>query len=411
MSIIKKYNNGDLNVETLLLTSKLISVAGIIWGLMYCVFGMYFSSIFPFAYTFLMTIFIFMYHKGIMSIEKLLIIELFLILILPALLQWSVGTFNSSGVVVLWSILAPTGSLLFQNRERAMNWFLAFLVVIFILVFYEVFLYNDSFQPPDISMIFLVMNITAISSILFFSLSFFVKESRRKEQKINTLLEIESKAAKELSIKTTNLKSLLIEKDIMLKEIHHRVKNNLQVITSLLSLQNNFIEETKVKAIFQKSQNRINSMAMIHEMLYHSEDLSKINYGFYCKKLINQITEMMLGQNNEVELILDVKEIYLNIDTSIALGLIINEIVTNAVKYGLIDNKVKIMLQLTKENKNTFQMLIGDSGIGFNKEINIHNPNTLGMSLIYKLAKQLNGQIKKDDSKPGANFILKFEEI
>ena len=401
----------SLNVETLLLSSKLISIAGLIWGIMYIGFGMYFSSIFPFSYTIIMTLIIILYQKGLINSNKLLFFDLFLILILPAFLQWSVGTFNSSGVVVLWSILAPTGSLLFQNSEKAMKWFFAFLFVIMILVVYEIFLYKEIVYSADKALIFSVMNITAISSILFYSLSFFVKQSNKKEVLINNLLDIESKARAELKIKADNLNSSVIEKEIMLKEIHHRVKNNLQVITSLLSLQNTFINENKLKAIFQKSQNRINSMALVHEMLYQTENLSKINYGNYCTKLISKTIELMTGNNNKIEFDIQAKDIFLNIDTSIPLGLIINEIITNSLKYGFEDGSGKISIEIAKKEAGKFKMKIGDDGKGFSYHNSYRNTKTLGLKLIHKLSKQLNGLIEMDNSKKGTYYIFNFEEI
>jgi two-component sensor histidine kinase len=216
----------------------------------------------------------------------------------------------------------------------------------------------------------------------------------------------------ELVGKNTQLESLIGEKEVLLKEIHHRVKNNLQVITSLLSLQSSFIEDDEAKALFRYSQYRINSMAMVHEMLYKSQDISKIDYSEYAKKLIMGLVVSMKGSDNKVELISNVPETNLNIDTAIPLGLLINEIITNALKYGIRDKEAgSIHIEITKIRDREFRMLIGDNGAGFSKDVNFRNSNSLGLMLIHRLTLQLKGNIEKDNNRKGTNYIVIFKEI
>ena len=234
-----------------------------------------------------------------------------------------------------------------------------------------------------------------------------------KVQKLNTryLTKIE-KVSDEIAETNTKLKTLLNEKEVLLKEIHHRVKNNLQIITSLLSLQSSFIDEEKTKALFRYSQYRINSMGLVHEMLYQSKDISKINYKNYAENLVSSLATSMLGSNHNITLKLNIPNISINIDTAIPLGLLINEIITNALKYGVQENgSEEIHLEITKIKHNHFKMLIGDNGPGFSDEINYRNSNSLGLLLIHKLTLQLNGQIEKQNSKKGTNYIVFFEEI
>lgn len=208
------------------------------------------------------------------------------------------------------------------------------------------------------------------------------------------------------------IKQSLIEKNVLLKEIHHRIKNNMQVITSLLSLQSSFITEDHIKDQFMSSQYRIHSMGMVHEMLYQSEDVSRIDFGNYITELIEGLVHGMKGENNQVELIIECPELHLNLDTAIPLGLIINEIITNSLKYGIIDNnKGKIFLHLNPLEYPKFELEIGDDGPGFSTEYDFRNSKSLGIMLIHNLIKQLNGQIQRENEQRGSVYKLIFEEV
>lgn len=216
----------------------------------------------------------------------------------------------------------------------------------------------------------------------------------------------------ELIKKNKELNGLISEKDVLFKEIHHRVKNNLQVITSLLSLQASFIDDDSYKALFRYSQYRINSMAMIHEMLYQSEDVSKINHSQYIEKLVKGLIYSMKGSENNITLKIDIPKIFLNIDTSIPLGLLINEIVTNALKYGIKGkNEGTIHVRMIKHNSDNYELQIGDDGEGYPADVNWRNASSLGLVLIHKLAIQLRGNIEKDNSKKGTHYLLHFKEV
>ena len=208
------------------------------------------------------------------------------------------------------------------------------------------------------------------------------------------------------------------EKAVLLKEIHHRVKNNLQVITSLLSLQSNFLEDDKQRKIFADSQYRINSMAIVHELLYQSDNLSKLDYKDYLKQLSQYLISSIKGENNKIELHLDVANIKLSIDTAIPLGLLINEVLTNSLKYGIKGNQAGCIsiciFKATGEQgaaKPSFILEIGDDGIGYPDTINYKNSKSLGLKLIHNLTRQLEGTVTKDSEKKGTNYIIAFKEI
>lgn len=203
------------------------------------------------------------------------------------------------------------------------------------------------------------------------------------------------------------------EKETLLKEVHHRVKNNLQTVSSLLSLQSRAIADEKISNIIKSSQNRVVSMAMVHEMLYKRDDyLSKIELRPYVKELCDYLVRSVKGSNSNVKVDLDIDEYKLSIDTVIPIGLIINETITNALKYGITDaNGGEIHVSVKKIGENRYQMYLGDNGIGYSEDINPRTSNSLGLKLIYNLSRQLRGTISRDYDKKGTYYCIEFEEI
>ncbi|MGC1517023.1 MAG: sensor histidine kinase, partial [Maribacter sp.] len=204
----------------------------------------------------------------------------------------------------------------------------------------------------------------------------------------------------------------MLEKENLLKEVHHRVKNNLQTVSSLLSLQSRTINDGPLKALLKGTQNRVIAMAMVHEMLYMREDLSHIEYKSYVLELSEYLIRSIKGIDNHVNLIIDIPNVQLGIDTAIPLGLLINEALTNALKYGIKDdNEGEIHISLQKESDGQYTLRIGDNGTGFPETINYKNTKSLGLKLIHNLTRQLRGTIERDNSKKGTNYIVKFQEI
>ena len=202
------------------------------------------------------------------------------------------------------------------------------------------------------------------------------------------------------------------EKETLLREVHHRVKNNLQTVSSLLSLQSRSIEDKKMKSIIKSSQNRVISMAMVHEMLYMRDDLSKIEYKSYVKELSEFLIRSIKGAENKVKLNIDIPDIKLGIDTAIPLGLLINEAITNALKYGITDeNEGEINIAIKREKNNEYVLNIGDNGVGFPDSVDHKTTKSLGLKLIHNLARQLKGTISKDATKKGTNYIIRFSEV
>lgn len=208
------------------------------------------------------------------------------------------------------------------------------------------------------------------------------------------------------------IKSSLKEKEVLLKEIHHRVKNNLQIISSLLKLQSSYSKDDQTLGLFKDSQNRIRSMALIHEKLYQSKDLSNINLAEYIRDLTSNLLRSYNASSQAVNLRTSVNDISLSIDTAIPCGLIINELVSNSLKHAFpaIKENNEIYLDVHSHHDNKFIMVVGDNGIGFPQNLDFQNTDSLGLELVCTLAEQLDGTIELDNT-CGTKFTITFAEV
>jgi two-component sensor histidine kinase/PAS domain-containing protein len=204
------------------------------------------------------------------------------------------------------------------------------------------------------------------------------------------------------------IKLSLNEKEVLIREIHHRVKNNLQIIASLLHLQEHTADD-EVIAVLKESQGRVMTMATIHENLYQSPTFNDINCKQYIEKLIYDILSTYGISKGRIKTNLNIEEIKLNIDTAIPLGLIINELVTNIVKYAFHDIEGSITIIL-KSYPDRIELIIADNGIGLPEDIDIENSETLGLQLVYNLINQLDGKLKISLDN-GTEFKIVFKEL
>jgi len=197
-----------------------------------------------------------------------------------------------------------------------------------------------------------------------------------------------------VEVRTLQLNKSLQEKEVLLREIHHRVKNNMQVVSSLLLLQTQNIEDQKYINIFNDSNNRILSIALIHEKLYQSRDFESIDVKDYINELASNLLNSY-GRTDNVKLDINVENVTLDIDKSVPCGLIINELLMNSLKYAFPDGrKGTIKITFKPKDNNMLQLTISDDGIGIAKDLDIRNTKTLGLNLVIQLAEsQLNGEI------------------
>jgi two-component sensor histidine kinase len=200
----------------------------------------------------------------------------------------------------------------------------------------------------------------------------------------------------------------LREKEQLLKEVHHRVKNNLQIVSSLLNLQSENITDEKYLGLIKESQNRINSMALVHEMLYKSKDLSKIELKQYIEKLCSSVN--MSYSSPEKAIIFDYNiesGIFLAIDMMIPIGLMLNEILSNSFKYAFPEKKKGVIsIELTR-SKNEIKMKVFDNGIGLKKNFDIKKTGSLGMQLVQMLGDQIDAGVSVSSDK-GTRYEISF---
>jgi PAS domain S-box-containing protein len=207
------------------------------------------------------------------------------------------------------------------------------------------------------------------------------------------------------------IKASLKEKELLLQEIHHRVKNNLQIISSLLNLQESYVDDAEAIGVLQESQNRVLSMAMIHEMLYDSEDLSTINFFGYIQNLVYDLFNTYRIKNSHLTLNLNVDEILLNIETAVPCGLITSELVSNSLKYAFPEEREgNLSIEFHQLLNGKYQLIIEDDGVGLPSDIDFKNTDSLGLRLVSSLVNQLDGTIELDRSQ-GTKFIILFNEL
>lgn len=201
----------------------------------------------------------------------------------------------------------------------------------------------------------------------------------------------------------------LKEKEVLLREIHHRVKNNMQVISSLLKLQLNDLKDPRDIEIFKESRNRIRTMALVHEELYKSKDLTRIDFNLYIKHLANTLFRSYGVDTKKISLMMDIKDIMLEIDTAIPCGLIVNELVSNCLKHAFPDDKTgEIKIALCSTTDNEIEISVIDNGVGMDPNLDLENSASFGLKLVHILTDQINGRLKIKSDK-GTEFQIRFK--
>jgi two-component sensor histidine kinase len=204
------------------------------------------------------------------------------------------------------------------------------------------------------------------------------------------------------------LKASLKEKEILLKEIHHRVKNNMAIVSSLLQLQSQYVDDEELKRIFSESRNRIGAMALVHEKLYQSKDFIEIDLKEYIQILVDNLFSSYNINKESVGLVTDIDNIHLDIDRLIPCGLILNELITNSLKHAFKDGEEGEIRIAFKAADNKVGFSVMDNGRGLPENVDFSNPQTLGLKLISSLTRQLRGEISHNGGE-GLSVEIAFE--
>jgi PAS domain S-box-containing protein len=233
--------------------------------------------------------------------------------------------------------------------------------------------------------------------------------SIEKEDVISFILIIASDIT-ELKHYEKEIQDSLHEKEILLQEIHHRVKNNMQIISSLLSIQTRYVDDKESINVLKESQNRVKSLAMIHEKLYKSKNFDKIYLLDYIESLVWDLFYSYAIKKGRIIPILDIDDIKLNIETSVPCGLIITELVSNCLKYAFPNQKEGELKVSLKSIGNEYKLIISDNGIGIPENIDFFNTDSLGLQLVNSLTDQIDGKIEFNRDN-GTEFKITFKEL
>ncbi len=231
----------------------------------------------------------------------------------------------------------------------------------------------------------------------------------KKNEDISSVLLIATDITKKKRA-TDQLKSSVEEKEILLKEIHHRVKNNMQIISSLLNLQTQYIDDDGAADILKESQNRVKSMAMLHEKLYQSKNFTHIKFEDYVKSLVSDLFFTYSTSLDQVRLTIEVDDLSLNLETAVPLGLIISELVSNCLKHAFPHGRNGEIHVSLKDHNGNYELIVSDDGIGLQQNLEFENTKSLGLQLVHNLTNQIDGEITIDSSH-GTKFKIVFKEL
>lgn len=260
-------------------------------------------------------------------------------------------------------------------------------------------------QNNYITKISTILLTTILIALILIAIYFVNKKKNNQLQSKNIIIE---KTNSELSQSKIKLEKLVSEKDVLLKEIHHRVKNNLQIIISLLNIQSRSGKNISTDEFIERSLTRITSMSLVHQNLYQNENVDKVDLSKYLHNLTQSITHSFSETQDRIKVNISCDKIFLLIETAIPLGLMINELMYNMYKHAFPGNTVGIIkIEIEKENDN-YLLIIKDNGVGFDDEKD--SGKSTGLKLVKLLSSQINGTFEKIKSEK-TEFQIRFSNF
>jgi PAS domain S-box-containing protein len=205
------------------------------------------------------------------------------------------------------------------------------------------------------------------------------------------------------------IKAALQEKEVLVREVHHRVKNNIQAIASMLRLQYSQIEDEKYAALLREGENRVHSMGLVHEMLFQAGELARIDFNGYLTQLVNRLFSSYGIRRGQIVPRIYVEDISLGLDAAIPCGLLVNELVSNSLKHAFPGGRRGEVTVSLRPIGDSFELTVGDNGLGLPQEVDFRNTRTLGLTLVMSWVKQLQAEIELDRT-AGTRFQIKFKE-
>jgi two-component sensor histidine kinase len=304
---------------------------------------------------------------------------------------WGMGFYYYMFLLPILFLTGPSWSM------KATVFINTSVVLVTCLLWYLMYCVSPVFEIPlEVESTINILNLTGTAFINLVIMVYFSRTINKKDQsltKVNIDLERQNK---EIVGQHSNL-------EILLKEIHHRVKNNLQIISSLMSLERNKVENKEVVAILNKSKRRIEAIALIHKKLYQDENFNRVDFKSYIEELMNSQKAL----NSNLKCIVDSEDVVFSLDTAVPLGLIISEMITNSVKHafdGVDSPELKIKLT---HKENGYELIVHDNGIGLPVDFDLDNPLSLGVEIINALAEQIEARIEFSNDN-GAKFKIHF---
>jgi two-component sensor histidine kinase len=268
-------------------------------------------------------------------------------------------------------------------------------ILIFLLSLFAAFLLStiltQSISTP-------VQSLAKAAQLVSENRDYAVRVPKRGNDELGMLTQTFNEMLSKIEESDSGLRKAIGEKDVLIQEVHHRVKNNLQVILSLFDMQARHVDNADALEVFRDCKARIRSMSLVHEMLYGSSDLSKIDFKQYVEKLADDLSTSYQPLDRQLKTIISLKNLELDISKAVPLGLLTNEVLTNSIKHAFMDEpNPEIFIKQVQSDALT--ILIGDNGKGLPPDIDISNPTTFGLRIIRLLAEQLNANLNVESNR------------